>query len=82
MKRLETAWEKRQRLDRVCTAITGETAEEWCDDEDAPPEVRLRLCLNRRDAAVKQGGKPSGRMQLCCCGSSTKWAGSRESSNR
>jgi hypothetical protein len=60
MKRLETAWEKRQRLDRVCTEITGETAEEWCDDQDAPPEVRLRLCLNRRDAAVRQGGEPSG----------------------
>ena len=61
MKQLETAWEKRQRLDRVCTEITGETTEEWPDDEDAPPEIRLRLLLNRRDQAVRQGHEPSGK---------------------
>jgi hypothetical protein len=61
MKRLGTAWEKRQRLERVCTEITGEPAEEWPDDENAPPEVRLRSLLNRRDQAVRQGQEPSGK---------------------
>jgi hypothetical protein len=60
MKRLKTAWEKRQRLEGVCAEITGPSPEKWADDEDAPPEVRLRLLFNRRDEAARQGRGSSG----------------------